>query len=278
MKNTDLHVHSYYSDGHTSPKDLVKLAKKRKIKYLALTDHDSVKGVKEALKEGKKQSIIIIPSVEISCDNGDVLGYFIDINNKELNKKLIQSTKKVQIQIKNWCNKLNKAGYDITFKELDKKYPKAKGNLNSFYPLFFLYLKGYGKPMELKNKLKKYRKKKIKELTILQAIELIKNAGGVPVLAHPWLGDVKKNFKQMKRFVEAGLKGLELNNGDTFPFKKKGTNEKIRKAAKKYNLILTSGSDYHGEELINLMPGNHSLGKNNCDEKIVKELKKSSKD
>ena len=68
------------------------------------------------------------------------------------------------------------------------------------------------------------------------------------------------------------MKGIEINNGDRFPFKKKGINKKIRKLTKKYKLILTSGSDFHGLKILKQMPGNHDLGKNNCDERIVEQL------
>ena len=101
MKNSDLHTHSYYSDGQISPRDLVKLAKRRKIKNLALTDHNSVKGVREAFKEGRKIGVRVIPAIEIECEIGEILGYFIDVNNKELIKEIERVNKKKQIRIEN---------------------------------------------------------------------------------------------------------------------------------------------------------------------------------
>lgn len=280
-KNTDLHTHSHYSDGRISPKELVRLAKKRGIKNLALTDHDSIKGVKEAIAEGKKIGVNVIPSVEVRFDGGEILGYFIDVNNKDLIKKLRQQSKRLENNVKGWCKKLNKAGYPVSFKELQKKYPKARGNLKGIYPLYELHLKGYGTTIgEIINKLRKDKRvkhKRVKEMSILQAIKLIRKAGGVPVLAHPWVDEMKRNFKKMYVLVKAGLKGIEIHNGDTAPFKPKGTDKKIRNIAKKYKLILTSGSDYHGEEIVKLMPGDHGLGKNNCDEKVVEKLRKLAK-
>jgi len=279
-KNTDLHTHSHYSDGLLSPKELVRLAKKRGIKNLALTDHNSIKGVKEAIAEGKKVGVNIIPSIEVRAAGGEVLGYFIDVKNKELAKKLKQARRIVEDRVKDWCKKLNKGGYSISFEEIKKKFPKAKGNINEFYVLFLLYSKGYGEPRKLARIFwedKKLRPKKIKEMSIIQAIKLIRKAGGVPVWAHPWIEDTKKNFRRMKILVKAGLKGIEINNGDRPPFKPKNIEKKIRNTAKKYNLIITSGSDYHGEEIIKVMPGNHNLGKNNCDEKTVEKLRKLAK-
>ncbi len=274
MKNTDLHTHSYYSDGQISPKNLVRLAKKRGIKNLALTDHDSVKGVKEAINEGKKVGVRIIPGVEIRADKGEVLGYFIDIKNKELNKILKIKRKRVQERVKGWCSELQKAGYNIGFKEIQEKFPKSKNNINEFYPLYLLHKKGYGKMLDITKKLKKegVKKRKIKEISIIKAIKLIKKVGGVPVLAHPWIEEDVLKEKNFKRYVRAGLKGIEINNGDRSPWRKRKHIKRIKKLAKKYKLILTSGSDYHGPQLPKQMPGNHELGKNNCDEKVVEKL------
>ena len=134
MRNTDLHTHSYYSDGQISPANLVRLAKRRGIKNLALTDHNSIKGVKEAIAEGKKIGINVIPGVEVRADKGEVLGYFIDVKNKNLIRATKRSSKSVEKRIKDYCNKLSKKGYRISFSEIWKKYPKARGNINEFYP------------------------------------------------------------------------------------------------------------------------------------------------
>jgi len=282
-KNTDLHTHSYYSDGLSSPEELVKIAKKRKIKNLALTDHNSIKGVKKAIQEGKKIGVNVIPATEIGTNDAEILGYFVDIKNKKLIDETNKINKRVENNMKEWCERLNNEGYNITFKEIKEKFPKSKG-INEFHILYFLYLKGYGTTSELSNKFKKNKNlkpNKIKEITIIQAINLIKKAKGVPVLAHPWLGNTKKNFKIMKSFVKAGLKGIEINNGDSVQFmikssKIKNIVKKIKDAAKEHKLIIISGSDYHGEKIIKLMPGDHNLGKNNCDEKIVDKLKRLS--
>jgi len=279
VKNADLHTHSYYSDGQITPKDLVRLAKERGVKHLALTDHNSVGGVPEAIAEGKKIGVEVIPASEIEVDSGEILAYFIDIKNKELISKLNQNCKSTEDKVKDWCKKLNKDNYSITFEEIKRRFPNAKGGINAFYILYLLYLKGYGRPLKLFPKLMKKKElmpKKIKKIPILQAIRLVRKAGGVPVLAHPWINDMEVNFKKMRLLVKAGLKGLEVNNGDRAPLKSKNAVKRIKKAAKKYNLILTSGSDFHGKELVKLMPGNHNIGKNNCDEKVVEELRTAS--
>jgi predicted metal-dependent phosphoesterase TrpH len=275
MRNADLHTHSYYSDGQISPKNLVRLAKRRGIKTLALTDHNSVKGVKEAFKEGRKIGVRVIPAVEVRVDKGEVLGYFIDIDNKELIKEMKKSSKSVEARIKDRCKKLKEANYDLSFQDLRKKYPKARGNINEFYVLYELYLRGYGNMMDIADKLSEQaiKKKKVKEIPILKAIKLIKKAGGVPILAHPWIDDEVLKEKNIKKCIKAGLKGLEINNGDRLPLRTAKHIKRIKNIAKRYKLILTSGSDFHGiPTLVRQMPGNHNLGKNNCDESVVKKL------
>jgi hypothetical protein len=275
MKNTDLHTHSYYSDGLLSPKQLVRLAKKKGIKNLALADHDSVKGVMEAIKEGKKIGINVIPAVEIRCDFSEILGYFIDIKNKKLLAALKKSGKANEKGTKKWCETLHKAGYNIIFKEIWKKYPEARGNINLFYPLWTLHLKGYGSTLKIRDEIRKKNLKRgnIKKIKITDAINLVKKAGGVAVLAHPWLDEETLEEKNMRKYVRAGLKGIEINNGDRSPFYPIKIKNKIKKLAKKYDLIITSGSDFHGPEVVRQMPGDHNLGHNNCDEKVIKILK-----
>lgn len=279
MKNSDLHTHTYYSDGQISPKDLVRLAKKRNLKYLALTDHDSIKGISEAVKEGKRVGVSVIPSVEIRTDYSEILGYFIDIKNKELINELEKSTKQELEKVKDECEKLIRAGYNISYKELVKKFPKSKNNFNTFYPIYMLYLKKYVKDTFEGSKLiKKLKPMKTNRMSAVKAIELIKGAGGVPVLAHPWLAEDKKLIK-VENLVKAGLRGIEISNGDDLKFiikmsKNKHLIKDIERVAEKYNLIITSGSDFHGPEIIKLMPGNHDLGKNNCEETIVEQLRR----
>jgi len=279
VKNTDLHIHSHYSDGQMSPKELVRLAKERGVKNLALTDHNSIKGIEEALEEGKRIGVNIIPAVEIESDTGEVLGYFIDHKNKDLIKELKINSRNTEARTKDWCNKIRKAGYKISFEEIEKKFPKARGNINPFYPLHLLYKRGYGRPLKLAPKLWKNpetRPKEFKKMPIIKVVRLVRKAGGVPVLAHPWIDDMEINFRNMKHLVKAGLKGIEVNNGDRAPLKNRNAVKKIKSLARKYKLILTSGSDFHGKELVKLMPGNHNLGKNNCDEKVVKEMRQIS--
>lgn len=271
-KNTDLHTHSYYSDGELSPAEVVRLAKKSGIKNLALTDHDSVKGVGEAIAEGKKAKVNVIPGVEVRADLTEVLGYFIDYKNKKFVKQLEKSAKRNEDATRKWCENLKKASYEINFEEIAKKFPKAKGNINTKYVLDFLNPNKKEIHNFYKN-LKKFNPKK-KRISIITAIRRIKKVKGAAVLAHPWIGIKCLEEKNIKKYVKAGLDGIELDNGDKNDFRKKEIIDKIKKLAKKYNLILTAGSDFHQKE--GFGRGRHVIGKVRCDEKVVEKLKKRS--
>ncbi len=276
MKTCDLHTHSYYSDGEMSPKEVMKLAKQRGVKILALTDHNSTKGVKEAINEGRKLGIKVIPAIEVMAKEDEVLGYFIDANNKRFQNNLADIRKRIESKIKKRCENMQKKGFPASFHEIKKRFPHAKGNIDDFYPYYMLILKGYGKTFRDIGILMKQtgvKKARGKDLSIAKVIRMIKNAGGVPVLAHPWADDKSKRLLQDKNFrklVKAGLKGIEVDNGNGDGRRNAKIVSKIKRLAKKYNLITTSGSDFHGEDLADAKA--HVLGKYNCDEKIVRQL------
>ncbi len=279
MKNTDLHTHSLYSDGELSPLDLVRLAKKKGIRNLALTDHNSVKGISEAIKEGKKKGINIIPAVEVIVKDWEILGYFIDFKDKNLKKSLKRASYYNNEKTRRMIDALNNQGYNISYKKILKEYPYSKDNHNKAHLIYYFYkLLGYSrkKTLEILNKVR-IREPKMKDISAIGGIRLIKKYNGVPVLAHPWLN--KKNFTRtnIRRFVRAGLKGIEIENGEEYNFgRTKEFVEKIKRIAKKYDLILTSGSDYHGK-IMSELTGTHHLGKYNCDVKVVGKLKSSRK-
>jgi len=275
-KVCDLHMHSYYSDGRISPKEVVKLAKRRGVKIMALTDHNTAKGFKEAFEEGKKLGIRVIPGIEVVAKEDEVLGYFIDVENKKFEKLLMETRKRIETKVKKKCMNMARKGFSINFAEIRKRFPNARGNINDFYPYYLLILKGYGRTFSDIGKLLKgagVKKVKGRYFSIIRVIRTIKRAGGVPVLAHPWADDKSERLLQeqnFKKLVKAGLKGIEIDNGDRDERRNKKVLRKIRYLAKKFNLIITSGSDFHGEDLQN--DRTHKIGTHNCDEKVVKML------
>ncbi len=268
MKNTDLHTHSNYSDGTLTPKELVKKAKLKRIKHIALTDHNCVQGIKEAINAGKKLKIAIIPGVEILSEWGEVLGYYIDIKNKELLKLLDKNQKELDAGARVCIAELQNLNINISYAEVKKEFPKYP--LMCFFVAQLLVKKGIIKtPSEL---YKEYIGKKFKlQLNLPKmdgVIKIIKKAGGAAVLAHPFAdSDYKKEFLNIKKLVKAGLDGIEVENGQYKLYNKKIKN-KIIEISHKYNLILTSGSDFHGKTV------KSELGECLCDEEVIIKLKK----
>jgi hypothetical protein len=276
MKNADLHVHSYYSDGDFPPSEVVRKAKRHGIRYLALADHNSIDGVAEAVKEGRKQGVVVIPAIEIKAEENEVLGYFIDYKDKNFRREIKKIQNNIARRVKKIIKKMNKKGIKITFSELLEEYRPNK-NIIEIHLILSLGKRGFGKVRDL---WPRYIKEggeiyvPVKIPSVIDAIKLIKRHGGVPVLAHPWLGMTVLAPKNMEKYVKAGLKGIEISNGDKARMgRDKKTIALIRYYAKKYSLVITSGSDFHGP-LLTRDSGTHILGKNNCDEKIVEKLEK----
>ena len=120
MKLIDLHTHSLHSDGAQTPTDVVKTAADAGLSAIALSDHDCIEGVQEAMDAGSRLGVEVIPAVELSAQSDTelhILGYFIDINNKRL-----QDTMKYALQVRDerqeeTCRKLREQGFDITMEE-----------------------------------------------------------------------------------------------------------------------------------------------------------------
>lgn len=255
MKNKliDMHTHTNYSDGELSPDELIKLAIKKNIGTIAITDHDTIEGIKKVDKN-KYKNIKIINGIELSAKVSigrmHILGYGIDLNNKILNSKMselkdnsINSVLSVMEQIKR--------DYGIRFKYDDiKELINANHNLgrpdlaklcvkycyaNTVQDAFDKYL------IDAYNKTRQTSK----GLQYQKCLKLIINSGGIPVLAHPKSLELnKKDFLiLLKDMIKNGLKGIEVYHSSH-------TNEDMDyyyNIAKKYNLLISGGSDYHGE-------------------------------
>ncbi len=282
MNNADLHTHSHYSsDSDISPTQLITEAKKAGLKYIALTDHDSVNGIDEFLNAGKKYNIETIPGIEIHSEFGEVLGYFIDHKNKDLVALCERNKKAVNERALKIIKKLSRDGYVLDPGEIKRKHNKKilerpliamemvdKGFTKSFGTAFSDFLTK-GKKYYIDTDL----------LSTAKVIKIITSARGLAVLAHPYYEDYASEFKNIKKLIQAGLVGMEcpdLADLTSENFKKaKNYKEivevikKIKTVAQRHSLILTSGSDYHGS----IHPHNR-LGDKNCNESVIIDLKK----
>ncbi|HEY8423261.1 MAG TPA: PHP domain-containing protein [Clostridia bacterium] len=246
---SDLHLHSFNSDGEADYLDQIKRAKDLGLDAIALTDHDTLNGVKDFLHECKKNNLKAISGIELSCfDQTEIhiLGYNVDPSKpsplvKEL-ANLSQARKNRMIMI---IDKLKSLGVHISYDEIIQKY---KTNSVSRYHIAKLMVeKGYVKSKEEAYYLYLFPGKPafvdFFYFDPFKAVEIIAKSGGTAVLAHP--GRMRMDSLNLenlvKKLAEAGLKGIETY----YPAHSKNAIKFFKQLAKKYNLINTNGSDTH---------------------------------
>lgn len=245
----DLHTHTTASDGSMTPMELVRHAFEKGLGAVAVTDHDTVNGVEQALDEGNKLGIEVIPGVEISVDFNPemhLLGYFFKGNYNSINKTLEQLREKREQRNPRIVSKLNEMGFDINMSEVNRlaaggivgrphiaRVLLDKGYVESIEEAFDKYLSS-GKPAYFKKD----------KLTPEEGIGAIARAGGVPVLAHPIY--LYRSAEQLdillEQFVGTGLKGIEAYYSENTAEQ----TAELLQLAQKHKLLATGGSDFHG--------------------------------
>lgn len=247
LKFVDLHLHTTYSDGFSSPEEVLREASKRQFSIIAITDHDTVKGSEEAERIADKFGIEIIPGVEITTSAGPrefhILGYFFDRNNEALLKGLQFNRNQRFERMKRIVIKLNALGLNFKFEELWK----FAGNgevLGRLHIAHFLFEKKMvGSPKEAFEKYigqKKPGYEKGEYISTMEAIKLIKDAGGIAVWAHPGQESFGGTFSQLLNW---GLQGLEVYH----PNHSESEISHLNYLSQKYGLYVTGGSDCHGK-------------------------------
>lgn len=281
-QNFDFHVHTNASDGSYYPGELIKKAKQEGIKTIAITDHDTVSGIEEALQVGKEFGINVIPGVEISIDFSPgtmhICGYFIDTNNSKLKEGLEFVQKARRNRNPKIIKKLNKLGLKIDYQEVKSiAGPDQVGR-----PHFAKVLLDKGIVKSTKEAFKKYLAKGAscyvdkKRLLINEAIEMIKEAGGVVILAHPVqlkikdIEDYRKLFAELKK---SGVDGIEVYSSHNT----KEENKIFKQMAEEFEFIVTGGSDFHGETKPNISLGQFGIEVNIDGQALVKEMNLISK-
>ena len=250
MSFIDLHFHSSYSDGTMSPAELVALAQKNNLTGLALTDHDTIEGVKEFLHECQHYKITGLAGLEISSNHGSqpihILGYDFDLNNNSFRQAIKQLQATRITRNKKIVKKLNDLGITTSYDEIcDIAQIGQVGR-----PHFGQYLinKRLVKNMAqaFDNYLKMGRRAYVERqsLSTQEAISMIKEANGLAILAHPCTikGDENKLFKTLDDFVDMGLDGLEV----FYPIHSKNLTSKLQTYCRTRKLAITGGSDFHG--------------------------------
>ncbi len=251
MKFANCHFHSTHSDGEYRPRFLARMALGLGYKACALTDHDVTSGNAEFLHEARKIGLLAMPGVEITCRNAEVgfhlVGLNLDLDNPAL-KVFVD-------QLCDWRNEHTKKLFDrgiamgliggITWEEVEAYNPGCRWFCNE-QVFNAMELKGVydpdKRPMQFKQVFAGSTASKlglrIREASVTEAISIIRQADGIPVLAHPYGG----RTKYVPELVDAGLLGIEtchpsLNEEDT---------KLAEEAAAAYNLYRSGGSDHHG--------------------------------
>ena len=245
---SDLHVHTTFSDGKLTPEELVAAAKAVKLNYIAITDHDTVEGISHLYEHGlyPSRGIRIIPGIEFSAHHPlreiHILGYNIDIYDRRMVDKLNDVTEARWTRFSNMVAKLQEHGYDInetdvlTLAGASRSISRShiarvlvkKGCFPSVREAFNAVLEK-GKPCYVPH----FR------LEAEEIIEIIKQAGGIPVLAHPKLIHDEGIVESL---CQKGLEGIEV----FYPKHDETDVAHYMALAEKYHLLVTGGSDFHG--------------------------------
>lgn len=241
----DLHLHSLHSDGRLAPADLVQRAKLAGVSALALTDHDSVRGIPEAREACRREGITFVPGIElgvgVGADEIHLLGYGIDAKGRTLQGSLDLLAGERLDRMETMVANLVRLGIPVS---LDDVRAETGGgiigrlhlaaalvrlghaaNLNEAFSRWI----GSGRPAYVQRHL----------LNLREAIDLIREAGGVPVLAHPGL---TRRDELIEYLVKLGVRGLEVY----YPRHDFVDVSRYRKLCAKYDLLATGGSDFHG--------------------------------
>jgi len=244
----DLHLHSTYSDGRFTPKDLVDLIVKKKIGIASLTDHDSIKGTEEFMNEGKKKGLEVITGLELSCHMKEkevhLLAYFFNHKHDELNAQLTKLKKMREHRLHKILDKLNELGMAVTTEDISKvcqenlygrmhvaKALLDKGHTKSIQESFAKFL-GNGRSAFVPKE----------NYQIETAVNLIKKAGGVSSIAHP--GSSRISSQEIVHLIKIGVIGLEVFH----PKHSSKKENELKSVCKKKGFMITGGSDFHGYE------------------------------
>lgn len=247
-RTIDLHTHSTESDGAMSPREVIRHAKEAGLSAVALSDHDTINGVADAINEGDKIGIEVVPAIELSAQSETethILGYYIDINSDILNSKLSEVRKIRELRSLDIYKRLTDLGFKIDLDEVRSIAPggivgrahfarvmASKGYVDSVKDAFDKWLSN-GKPGY----------SHIQALTEEEGVRLIKDAGGMAFIAH--LNQTKKDIPTLYDFLSrlklCGLDGVEGYYTEYTP----EMDIAYRKIASDLGLLLSGGSDFH---------------------------------
>jgi len=250
--SADLHLHTTASDGRFTPAEVVARAKKMGFSAVAITDHDTVAGLPAALAEGEKQELEVIPGIELSTLTGDreihILGFYVDFMNSFLAGELARFIEARQERAVKMVEKLNAFGVKISLTRVKEIAGTEfigrphiagalleQGYINDIKEAFSEHYIGRGGAAYVERF----------KLSPAEGIALLKKAGAIAVLAHPGYLSAGPPLlaEEITPLVEAGLQGLEA----IYSRHTEAQVEYYKKLAESNNLLITGGSDCHGD-------------------------------
>jgi len=261
----DLHLHTNTSDGSCRPFEVVDMAAELGFSAIAISDHDSVSGIDEALERAKERGLELIPAIELSAELNSqeihILGYFFDHHNRIFEKKLEKFRDYRQKRVRVMIAKLQGTGIEVDLEEFMRQYQNqsigrlhlaqylvSKGFVRGIKEAFNRYL-GFEKPAYAS----KYN------LSPSKACQLIREAGGISVLAHPHL--LRKD-EMIPKLVEDGIEGLEAY----YSYIPESVIDHYRQMAKDLGVLVSGGSDCHQHNKEQLLIGGVRLPYSYVDE------------
>ncbi len=246
MHTVDLHLHTTASDGRLSPTALVNLLAERKLRFAAITDHDSTEGMAEALRAAEAHpSLTLIPGIELSADaeGGEVhvLGYFLKWENEAFQETLADFRRGRVGRARQMVDRLAGMGLELAWERV--LHFAGDGSVGRPHIALALVEKGFVK--DVPEAFNRYLGRggpayaERRKLTPAGAIDIIRGVGGAAVLAHPsWVDDLEERLVSMK---EAGLAGMEVYYKRYSP----GVMGRLADLAQRFDLIPCGGTDYH---------------------------------
>ena len=245
----DMHTNTWFSDGRSSPAELIDAASALGLSALAITDHDTVRGYAEVLPHARRAGLELVPGVEITTQwvgvsqNVDVLGYFVDVQDAALAEVLALNQAALRSCIMAACEWLRLQGMRITLEDIQRQNRHALSYLSVIHAL---QAKGYASSYEEADTLFRRALGRVEPFGVRTeaAIAAVRSAGGVQVLAHPIyvrLGD-PLTATDLAPLVEAGLQGIECWH----PRLTADDSAYYSALARSLGLAVSGGSDEHG--------------------------------
>lgn len=285
MKAVDLHVHSDKSDGSVSPSGLVELAVQKGLRAFALTDHDTIDGLDEAIAAAASHpELEVIPGIELSSEyhgkDIHIVGLYLDYRNEAFLAQLCVFQNSRVTRNEKMCNNLREAGIDITFAKLQAEYPDSVITRAHYAR----YLLSHGYVQSLPEAFDRYIGDHTRyfvpreKITPVQAVELILKAGGIPILAHPTLYHMSDAHLEelVVLLKDAGLVGMECIYSTFTPAEER----EMKRLADRHGLLYSGGSDFHGKAKPKLELGTgygHLFVPETILDELVKAVKNSEK-